>query len=155
MNSFEKQPFILETPLDISIEKPYNYTDSSKNFVEKLLLEKRRRYQAYSTLNYLLSAVSYFDFFSKDAFQIVIKAKHFCQLSKKQNVLSEFLLLSFFTSEASVVKLLKKSKLNKKNVGKLVGIMADISSPSIFEKQIFIHKFTKINLILNLKFHQV
>ena len=40
MNSFEKQPFILETPLDISIEKPYNYTDSSKNFVEKLLLEK-------------------------------------------------------------------------------------------------------------------
>lgn len=137
MNSSEKQPSILETPLDLSVEKSYNYSDSSKDFAEKLILEKRRRYQAYSVLNYLLSVVSYFDFFSKDAFQISLKAKHFAQLFNKPNVLSEFLLLSFFTSETSVLKILKKAKLNKKNVGKLVAIMADLSSPPAFQKQIF------------------
>jgi len=46
---------------------------SISNLSEKIVIEKRKRYQTYMALDYILSAVTYFDFFSYDTFQIVKK----------------------------------------------------------------------------------
>lgn len=64
--------------------------------LEKIKQEKRRRNQIYQSLDYLLSHLSYFDFFSKDAFQIILQAKQFASFHKKQTITSEILLLGFF-----------------------------------------------------------
>ena len=41
-----------------------DHIDSSKTLEEKIKLEKRRRHQAYTALDYHLSLTTYFDFFS-------------------------------------------------------------------------------------------
>ena len=51
--------------------------------IEKIKQEKRRRNQLYQSLDYFLSHLSYFDFFSKDAFQILLQAKQFAFFYKK------------------------------------------------------------------------
>ena len=66
------------------------------NRLEKINLEKRRRHQVYTTLDYLVSGVTYFDFFSTDAFEIAENSKYLGQICNKKQVTSEILLLSFF-----------------------------------------------------------
>jgi hypothetical protein len=68
--------------------------ESQRTTSEKIIIEKRRRNQAYMALDYLLSAITYFDFFSSDAFKIVKNAKYLAQICNK-NVTSELLLLLF------------------------------------------------------------
>ena len=41
------------------------------NQIEKITIEKRKRNQLYITMDYILSAVSLFDFFSIDTFKIL------------------------------------------------------------------------------------
>lgn len=96
--------------------KSYNYSDASLTKEEKIQLEKRRRYQAYMTLDYLLSVVTYFDFFSQDAFRIAKKAKDLSQILNKKKVTSELLLLPFFENNLEVCKLLEKYGINQKSL---------------------------------------
>ena len=74
------------------------------NRLEKINLEKRRRHQVYTTLDYLVSGVTYFDFFSTDAFEIAENSKYLGQICNKKQVTSEILLLSFFYSEIDLIE---------------------------------------------------
>ena len=76
---------------------------SLNNSVEnQIAIEKRKRNQAYLALDYILSRVTYFDFFSSDAFKISTYSKHFAQIFQKKNVTSELLLLPFFYCESNI-----------------------------------------------------
>lgn len=94
----------------------HSYIDFSKPLDEKISLEKRRRYQAYMTLDYLVSVVSYFDFFSTDSFKIAKKAKDLAQFFQKKIVTSDFLLLPFFQTNSEIINLLEKYGVHEKEL---------------------------------------
>ena len=48
-----------------------NEIDLNKNKEQKIILEKRKRYQVYTLLDHLLTNLSYFDYFSSDAFKVL------------------------------------------------------------------------------------
>jgi hypothetical protein len=81
--------------------------DQEKNQTELLLLEKRKRSQAYLTLDYYLSLLTYFDFFSYDAFKIVVKAKGLTQCCKTKKITSDFLLYPFLDKNSEIFQILK------------------------------------------------
>jgi hypothetical protein len=95
---------------------------------EKIRLEKGRRHQVYSALDYLISRITYFDFFSKDAFEIASTAKSFAQICEKQNVTSEYLLLSFFAEKNELTKILKDFKITKTRIGKYISKNTNLKS---------------------------
>lgn len=82
----------------------------------KLLLEKRKRSQAYLTLDYFLSYISYFDFFSNDAFQIALYSKCFTQSCQKKIVTSDFLLFPFFDTNSELGEILKEAHFTKNHL---------------------------------------
>ena len=63
---------------------------SSSSIDEQIRFEKRRRNQAYKALDYILARVSYFDFFSSNAFTLALYSKYFTQLYTKKIVTSEY-----------------------------------------------------------------
>jgi len=87
---------------------------------DKILIEKRKRHQAYISLNYILSFLTYFDFFSHDTFKIIIESKIFAALLNKKSVTSEFLLLPFFDFNNEFMKILKEYKFDQKQIFQLV-----------------------------------
>lgn len=82
---------------------------------EKIELEHRHRNQTYSKLNYLLSTITYFDFFSYDAFKISELAKKISKYSNKNTVTLETLILSFLIFKNQLSNLLLKYNLNTKS----------------------------------------
>lgn len=76
--------------------------------LEEIQAEKRRRYQAYKALEYNLSSLTYFDFFSFDSFEIVKNAKFLAQIYEKKEVTPELLLLPFFDTTLEIGKVLKE-----------------------------------------------
>lgn len=87
-----------------------SYIDLKKSKEEKLFLEKRRRHQCYTTCDYFFSNLTYFDFFSINAYEILVKAKRIAQLYHSKEVTSDFLLLSFLLSKKQLPPLLIKLK---------------------------------------------
>jgi hypothetical protein len=65
-----------------------DHIDSTKTVERKIELERRRRHQAYTALDYHLSLTTYFDFFSFDTFQIAKDAKYLTQIEKGKNEFS-------------------------------------------------------------------
>jgi hypothetical protein len=104
--------------LSLTKYKPYSYIDLELPLEKKILQEKRRRYQAYMAIDYAFSGISYFDFFSVDAFLITKKAKEITQFFKKQIVTSDVLLLPFFGSESNkeIINLLEDYGINEKEL---------------------------------------
>ena len=92
----------------------------SFNRLEKINLEKRRRHQVYTTLDYLVSGITYFDFFSTDAFEIAENSRYLAQICNKKQVTSEFLLLSFFYSDIELVKFLKNFKITERRIARFI-----------------------------------
>lgn len=90
-----------------------DHFDSTKTREEKIKIEKRKRHQAYSALDYSLSLTTYFDFFSFDAFQIAKDAKHFTQLAEKKIVTSDLLLLPFFYTDSKLSEIFENYGLTK------------------------------------------
>lgn len=87
----------------------------SKNlFKNQIKNERRRRNQAYQSLDYMLSRITYFDFFSADAFNIAKHSKYFTQLFGKQIVTSEFLLFPFFYCDSNLSRLLDEFEIKQK-----------------------------------------
>jgi hypothetical protein len=78
---------------------------------QRIAVEKRRRNQFYSSLDYLLSLLTYFDFFSFDAFKIAKHSKCLAQSFGHKEVTSEFLLLPFAELDSGLEVILKESKL--------------------------------------------
>lgn len=121
--------FKQETPIELFDKTTAtNYSDSTLTTEQKIELEKRRRYQAYMTLDYFLSFVTYFDFFSEDSFLIAQKAKEISQVFEKSVVTSDLLLLPFFQLNTEMAEILKNYGIHEKKVGKLISISQNNSS---------------------------
>lgn len=93
--------------------------DSSSANSVKIELEKRKRHQTYLALDYLLSSLTYFDFFSAETFNIVKNAKYLAQICNR-NVTSEFLLLPFFSHPSEVSIVLGEFGLSQTDVENLI-----------------------------------
>lgn len=78
----------------------------STEFEEEINFEKRRRNQAYFALDYSLSRITYFDFFSADAFKIAKYTKYFAQLFNINVITPEILLLACFYCDSNLSKFL-------------------------------------------------
>lgn len=69
---------------------------------QKIQTEKRRRNQLYITLDYFLSSVNYFDYFSFDSFSIAKYSKYFASLCNEKQVTSDYLIYTFFLSSPEI-----------------------------------------------------
>lgn len=105
-----------------------------KTIAEKILIEKRRRHQTYMALDYFLSAVTYFDFFSSDAFKIVKNAKYLAQICEK-SVTSELLLLPFFSYPSHVSAILKDFEITEAMIETVVASLQKTKKENFFQKQ--------------------
>ena len=94
--------------------------NSNINFSKKILLEKHRRNQVYQSLDYFISRITYFDFFSKEAFEISRKAKYLTQIFQKKNVTTDIFLLAYISFETETSNLLKEFNITKHRIGKLI-----------------------------------
>jgi ATP-dependent Clp protease ATP-binding subunit ClpA len=112
----------------------YDSLESQRTTSEKIIIEKRRRNQAYMALDYLLSAITYFDFFSSDAFKIVKNAKYLAQICNK-NVTSELLLLPFFSYPSDVCQILKEFGITQELVENNVSSLQEKKKETFFEKR--------------------
>ena len=65
-------------------------------FKNQIKSERRRRNQSYQSLDYMLSRITYFDFFSADAFNIAKYSKYFGQLFAKKLLQVNFYYFHFF-----------------------------------------------------------
>jgi hypothetical protein len=74
---------------------------------KKINKEKRKRLQIYTTLDYLISVITYFDFFSLDAFEISLCSKYVADIANEAYVSPTYLLLSFLTPSCDLYSLLK------------------------------------------------
>ena len=119
--------------------------EQPKTVAEKILLEKRRRHQAYMALDYFLSAVTYFDFFSSDAFKVVKNAKYLAQICNT-NVTSELLLLPFFSYPSEVSKILGDFNITQRQIENIVASLQPKKNESFLTKQkkFFQQRFNRI-----------
>jgi hypothetical protein len=107
---------------------------------DNILLEKRKRTQTYCSIDYLISFITYFDFFSFDAFKIAKYSKFLAQSFGSKAVNSEFLLLPFFEIESELTAILKETNLTPSNIKK--SLFPKLSS----NNKIFAKIFNKIGL---------
>lgn len=89
-------------------------SDSKKT--EEIEFEKRRRYQAYKVLDYNLSFLTYFDFFSHDLFQIAKMSKYLAKIYGQKKVSLSFLFLSCLNFDFASGKFLQKFGFHDKFV---------------------------------------
>lgn len=82
----------------------------------QILQEKNRRYQAYTTLDYLLSTHTYFDYFSLDAFTILNNAKVLMKKYKKEKLTSDIFMLSFFSIDSELIKILNEFDITQESI---------------------------------------
>jgi ATP-dependent Clp protease ATP-binding subunit ClpA len=108
--------------------------EEPKTISEKILIEKRRRHQTYMALDYFLSAVTYFDFFSSDAFKIVKNAKYLAQICEK-SVTSELLLLPFFSYPSHVSNILGDFGITEEAIENIVASLQKKKKENFFQKQ--------------------
>ena len=119
-----------------------NATMSNLNVQKKISAEKQRRHQVYSALDYMISRITYFDFFSKDAFEVAANAKLYAQICQKENVTSEFILFSFFNEENDLTELLNEFKITKTRIGRYISKNTDLISQENSKMDLI---FSKIN----------
>ena len=124
-----------DTKLDKTIDPDLiDSLEYPKTIAEKILIEKRRRHQTYMALDYFLSAVTYFDFFSSDAFKIVKNAKYLAQICEK-SVTSELLLLPFFSYPSHVSAILKDFEITEAMIETVVASLQKTKKENFFQKQ--------------------
>jgi hypothetical protein len=122
----------------------YDYTDLNKTDEEKIHLEKRRRNQIYMLLDYVLSVVTYFDFFSHDTFAIVKRSKYLAQASKANRLTAELLLIPFLDSECDFSSVLKEHNLDEVEIKRLIMSTNNIPKRSFGQqKDYFFYKMFK------------
>ena len=126
---------MIDTKLDKTIAPDLiDSLDYPKTIAEKILIEKRRRHQTYMALDYFLSAITYFDFFSSDAFKIVKNAKYLAQICEK-SVTSELLLLPFFSYPSHVSAILKDFEITEGMIETVVASVQKTKKQNFFQKQ--------------------
>lgn len=108
---------------------------------EKILLEKRKRYQVYKKLEYTLSTITYFDFYSTNAFKIALNSKYLAQSCERKIATSELLLLPFLASDSSISKMLNSFELNESLISDYISEFNRFSQKSFQDRQINNFKF--------------
>ena len=140
--NFYSQTFVspfLEKKTEIAIPITYvDHIDSTKTIEQKIQMERRKRHQAYTALDYHLSLTTYFDFFSFDTFQIAKESKYLTQLEKGKIVNSDILLLAFFSKHFKIAEVLNNSGMTKENIGEKISSFST-KEDTILEN--FIKKF--------------
>ena len=131
---------------------------------EKIQIERRKRYQTYTALNYLVSSITYFDFFSLDAFNIAKKSKYLGQVFNKKDITSEFLIIPFLEINSEISEILDchsitlskvqdlVCSLNKKTVRKLN--MFEKIQENLFKNKIYFQKDFNYSYEVNLIFEK-
>ena len=115
--------------------RSYDYTDFTKTYDEKIELEKRRRHQVYSLLDYVLSVLTYFDFFSQDAFLIIKRSKNLAQACRLKQLTSEFLLFPFLDPDLEFFKFLKEYNLDEQEITRLITSVNKLPNLSFSQKK--------------------
>ena len=115
-----------------------SFTNSIDKRDTKIIIEKRRRHQAYIALDYLISAVTYFDFFSSDAFTVIKKARYLSHICEQKNLTTEFLLIPLCEINSNISTILNEHSLNVENIGDT------ILSYNKIKKSVFENKFNKL-----------
>ena len=87
---------------------------------KKIFLEKRRRHQIYTTLDYISSHKNMFDFYSSDTIFLLKRAQNSARIIKQKKVTTELLLLAFFTSDSELLLIFKKFNLSFPRIFKYV-----------------------------------
>lgn len=82
----------------------------------KIILEKRKRHQVYTTLNYLKPHKNKFDFFSNDALTILKLSKEIAKKFDQNKLTTEIFLLSFFNVDSDLTDIIRKYNINFQNV---------------------------------------
>lgn len=103
---------LISTPNNLlnSLEE-FKSNSNESSLSKKVLIEKRKRHQAYITIDYLLGFLTYFDFFSNDTFQIVKNSVFFSKLVGKNTITSDVLLISLLDDKFELSKILKEYNL--------------------------------------------
>jgi hypothetical protein len=103
---------LISTPNNLlnSLEE-FKSNSHESSLSKKVLLEKRKRHQAYITIDYLLGFLTYFDFFSNDTFQILKNSVFFSKLVGKNTITSDVLLISLLDDKFELSKVLKEYNL--------------------------------------------
>ena len=96
----------------------FNLQESTST--KKIQIEKRKRHQLYSKLDYVLSNNTYFDFFSKDCFSVIKNAKIFAYLFSRSKLTTDLILLSFFETDSKLKRILMEYGINKEKIKELV-----------------------------------
>lgn len=96
------------------------YADIEIPIEEKIVLEKRRRNYLYKNLEYLLSTLTYFDFFSLDAFEILKTSREISSFYKIEKVNLDIFFLSFFYSSFELSFLLEEAGINKQLITEIL-----------------------------------
>lgn len=97
-----------------------SFSLEEKDILHKIIIEKRKRSQTYTTLEYILSNTSYFDFFSYDSFQITKQAKFLAQSFKLEQVTPELFIFPFLESNLEISSFLKSSNLTMASLKNLL-----------------------------------
>ena len=92
------------------------------------------KFDVYDALDYFLSAITYFDFFSADAFKVVKNAKYLAQICNK-NVTSELLLLPFFSYPSDVSKILGDFGITEEDIENIVASLQTKKKENFIQKQ--------------------
>jgi hypothetical protein len=103
---------LISTPNNLlnSLEE-FKSNSHESSLSKKVLIEKRKRHQAYITIEYLLGFLTYFDFFSNDTFQILKNSVFFSKLVGKNTITSDVLLISLLDDKFELSKVLKEYNL--------------------------------------------
>ena len=84
-----------------------NYSIKSSDFLleKQISLEKRKRNQAYATLDYILNMnPTFYRFFSKDAHKIMETAKKISEYYNRDSVTCDIFFMAFFYSDIQFYK---------------------------------------------------
>ena len=117
---------LISTPNNLlnSLEE-FKSNSHESSLSKKVLIEKRKRHQAYITIDYLLGFLTYFDFFSNDTFQIVKNSIFFSKLLEKNTITSDVLLISLLDEKFELSKVLKEYNLSQES---LLGVFSNTDS---------------------------
>lgn len=116
-------------------ELSFDYSEGLKTKEERTSEEIRRRNQAYVALDYMLSNLSYYDFFVEDTIRILKFSQYLSKECKTDHVFSEFLLLGYLSViDKNLSDIFKKYNLTKKGVGSLVTKSHSVTKQSFLTK---------------------
>ena len=119
---------------------------------KKIFLEKRKRHQIYTTLDYIGSHKNMFDFYSYDTIFLLKRAQNSAKIIKQKKVTTELLLLAFFNSDSELLLIFKKFNLSFQRIFKYIDYGYDLKDSYKNPLKIFFEPLTKnVSLFWNPK----